>query len=681
VIFRLRRILVGTLWSGILRIAELIISTLFQRADKAVLKGLAWTTILVTLTVASIQLAIRSAGVELQYFFLTAIQLVGVILAVLGVVSGVTWATIRLFQSLGQPILQSQSVFFVGWHFLRSHREPESEQMGFQGGAKVGSRWVPACGIILFLVALASNTLDWSSLLHPATIQADAASIDHHLTLDYLLGHLSVAGTALSNGAIILGVILITWPLRPHRRTGSTSYLDQKRINLKKTDSGTQRVTATTFISIVGVGVGVWALVVVLSVMGGFESDLRSKILATTPHVLIQDNEPMVGIPNIQSTLKQLQEVDGVEASIPYVQGEVIISSRENRNVSLSLKGISWHTLRGGSHHLNKTIIAGDALNLIKPERMVSTSRWSIEEKDDSDSPKGHKKETQDDDEINPSALPGVNAVSSIVDEGIRPGILLGAELADSLQVEVGNEVTIISPQDGVGFLGVQPKARSFRVAGIFRTGMYEFDLKLAYCDLSEAQRFFHLDSQVNRIELRLTDVAQSGAILKKVNQRISNPNLEVLDWKKLNKNLFSALQLEKIVMFVVLAFIVLVASFNIVGSLIMIILEKAKEIAILKSMGATAKNTRNVFLVVGGFIGVIGSVAGLLVGLGTCWFIHNIGIKLPRQYYIEMLPVHVDSTTILTVFVSGILICMLATVYPAVQAARLRPVEGLRFD
>jgi lipoprotein-releasing system permease protein len=312
---------------------------------------------------------------------------------------------------------------------------------------------------------------------------------------------------------------------------------------------------------------------------------------------------------------------------------------------------------------------------------MVSTSRWEIPDKnEEAPGPTGTESES-DDGEIVPAPLPGIDTELNTLGEGLRPGIVLGEELADSLQVDVGNEVTIISPQDGVGFLGVQPKSRSFRVAAIFRTGMYEFDLKLAYCSLSEAQRFFHLDSQVNRIELRLLDVNQSGEILSRVTQVLNNPNLTALDWKSLNKKLFSALALEKIVMFVVLAFIILVASFNIVGSLIMIILEKAKEIAILKSMGATARNTRSVFLVVGAFIGVIGSVAGLMVGLATCWFIHQFGIKLPQQYYIEMLPVHVDPPTITAVFVSAILICLLATVYPASQAARLRPVEGLRFD
>jgi lipoprotein-releasing system permease protein len=357
------------------------------------------------------------------------------------------------------------------------------------------------------------------------------------------------------------------------------------------------------------------------------------------------------------------------------------------------LKGLSPDEIAGTPHHLNDTVISGALANLNAPERMLSTSRWALRSRpnDESagsgDAPEANGGgaesvlEAAGDDLIEPETIGGVDNAVPAIDEGVRPGILVGAELANSLQVDVGSEVTLISPRDGVGFLGIQPKVRSFRVAGVFRTGMYEFDLKLAYCSLNEAQRFFNLGSEVNRIELRLSDVDSSQEVVEEITASLKNPHLEVLDWKHLNKNLFSALQLEKIVMFVVLAFIILVASFNIVGSLIMIILEKAKEIAILKSMGTTSANTRGIFLIVGSFIGLIGSVAGLTVGLTTCWIIHEFGIKLPRQYYIEMLPVHVDPYTVLSVFFAGILICLLATVYPAAQAARLKPVEGLRFD
>jgi lipoprotein-releasing system permease protein len=189
------------------------------------------------------------------------------------------------------------------------------------------------------------------------------------------------------------------------------------------------------------------------------------------------------------------------------------------------------------------------------------------------------------------------------------------------------------------------------------------------------------MGDDINRIELRLEDVDNSSQVVATIQPTLNAPTLEVLDWKTLNRNLFSALELEKIVMFIVLGFIVLVASFNIIGSLVMIIMEKAKEIAILRSMGANRRRIQWIFLLLGGIVGLIGSLSGLIVGLSTCGVIGFFGIPLPRQYYIELLPVHVDPTTTVMVFIAGIGLCLLATLYPALEAARLKLVEGLRYE
>ncbi len=495
------------------------------------------------------------------------------------------------------------------------------------------------------------------------------------------VGDLTVAVPALRVSLLVLAAFMVTWPLRRGRPVGTIDWLDRFEAWVKNLPD-LLTVTLTTFISIVGVGVGVWALIVVLSVMAGFENDLRSKILATNPHVVIQDSEPMEGIEDFGAKLEALRNLDGVVEAIPYVQGDVIVTSRENRNVSLTLRGIDPEDLANSEHHLSRSIVSGRLDNLLTPERIVPTARWPLRQITGVDVPDPEPSpEVAEEGDIEPVPIPGIDTPATSIDEGMRPGILLGEELAASLRVSVGGEVTVVSPRDDAGFLGTQPRARTFRVAGIFNTGMYEFDLKLAYLRLSEAQRFFHMGPDVNRIELRLADVDASGEVLDRVAPLLTTPTLEALDWKQLNRNLFSALALEKLVMFIVLSFIILVASFNVVGSLIMIIMEKTREIAVLKSMGATSAEIRRIFLVLGGFIGGIGSAAGLSVGLMTCAFIRYVGIALPRQYYIEKLPVHVDPATITLIFLAGILLCLLATLYPASEAAEIDPVEGLRAE
>ncbi|MFT5432966.1 MAG: lipoprotein-releasing system permease protein, partial [Myxococcota bacterium] len=438
------------------------------------------------------------------------------------------------------------------------------------------------------------------------------------------------------------------------------------------------------------------------------ENDLRGKILSTNPHVVIADDSPMEGISDFHNVLSQLTELEGVMDAIPYVQGDVIITSRENRNVSLTLRGIDPADIVESDHHLQGGLVSGDIGNLLKPERLVPSARWLLRQ-----SPRGILEEATESGPapqpeatkpsnpepnpieptpieptpingvIEPTLIPGVDDQSDVpLDEGIRPTILLGQELATSLRVDVGSEVTVVSPQDGAGFLGVQPRARTFRVAGVFHTGMYEFDLKLAYIAISEAQRFFHLGPDINRIELRLSDVDRSDEVVAQIVPIIAHQSsLTAIDWKHLNKNLFSALQLEKIVMFVVLGFIIFVASLNVIGSLAMIIIEKSREIAILKSMGAARREIFGTFMFLGTVIGAIGSAAGLGVGLLTCWFIQYVGIQLPRQYYIDKLPVHIDPMTVTTVFLAGIALCVIATIYPALEAERIEPVEGLRND
>ena len=643
---------------------------------------MSWITVsILFITFAEVSWRVLAASTpEVQYFTQTGIRLVGVVVCVLLVVAFITWITTVGFEYLGRPLRSRAYVLFVGWKLLRSHRERLYQPQPYEGGSPPPIRWLLVTGVLLAAGSYFFDAVPWPRLTP----------------------NVATALQPLQFCLAILAVVFLTWAFRKKPASGALDRLDRLELHVRNLPN-LLTVTTTTFISIVGVGVGIWALIVVLSVMSGFETDLRNKILSTNPHVVVQDDEPMAGIPNARERLEALRKISGVSGAIPYVQGDVIVTSRENRNISLQLRGIEPDDIATAEHHLERSLTSGELGNLLYPERVVPSARWRLRQipstepmqapaKADSNIPAAQRAieprpipgiEPRPIPGIEPSPIPGVDSDPTFaLEEGLRPGILLGRELATSLRVGMGSEVTVISPNEGAGFLGIQPRARTFRVAGIFHTGMYEFDLKLAYVRLSEAQRFFHMNDDINRIELRLDDPDDTERVVAAATQIIAGTSsLEAISWKRMNKNLFSALQLEKFVMFIVLGFIILVASFNVVGSLVMIIIEKSPEIAIMKSLGAPRHELRRLFLVLGGFIGGIGAVAGLIVGLLTCGFIHYVGIQLPRQYYITMLPVHIDPATILTVFLAGIGLCLIATLYPAHAAARIHPVEGLRYD
>ncbi len=234
----------------------------------------------------------------------------------------------------------------------------------------------------------------------------------------------------------------------------------------------------------------------------------------------------------------------------------------------------------------------------------------------------------------------------------------------------------------GWGPAGPQPKSRPFRVAAIFYSGMYEYDSKFAYMDLAEGERFFGTGETVTGLELKVTDVDQARAIMNRVVFALGGWPFRAKDWGELNRSLFSALQMEKVVMAVILGFIVLVASFIIVATLIMLVLEKTKEIAVLKSMGAGVPSVMKVFVTEGVVIGAVGTAFGLLLGYGSCLLIDRVGIPLdPEVYYISNLPVLIEPAQFALSALGALALSFLATIYPATKAARLRPVDGLRAE
>jgi lipoprotein-releasing system permease protein len=413
---------------------------------------------------------------------------------------------------------------------------------------------------------------------------------------------------------------------------------------------GRRRMPATmlmTLISIGGVAIGVWALTVVLSVMSGFEADLKRKILGHNAHGMVMKYGE-----NDFTEWRQVRDrvlgVPGVAGATPFLYNEVMVSAGQRLTGAL-LKGIDPATI-GTVTDLPRSVEPGGDL------------AWLTA----------------------PAKIPAAPARDGrAAGEGTPlPGIVIGREMAVQLRVFVGDQVNVISPFGDLGPAGPQPRSRPFRVAAVFYSGMYEYDAKFAYLELGEAQRFFGSGDSVTGLELRVQDVDAARAVMARIQAELGGYPYRTKDWGELNRNLFSALQMEKLVMAVILGFIVLVASFIIVATLIMLVLEKTREIAVLKSMGAGVPGVMKIFVAEGLVIGAVGTFFGLVLGLGTCLLVDKVGIPLdPEVYYISNLPVLVEPAQFALVALVSVALAFLATVYPATKAARLRPVDGLRAE
>jgi lipoprotein-releasing system permease protein len=270
------------------------------------------------------------------------------------------------------------------------------------------------------------------------------------------------------------------------------------------------------------------------------------------------------------------------------------------------------------------------------------------------------------------------------------PGIIFGKELAKTVGVFFLNTVNIVSPVGIATPMGVVPRTKKFIVAGIFESGFYEYDATLAYLSLRDCQEFLNMTDMVTGIEIKVNDIYKADEIAKAIERRLGFPYW-ARNWMEMNKNLFSALRLEKIAMFIILSLIVLVAAFNIITALIMVVMEKTKDIAILKSMGATSASIMKIFILQGLIIGAIGTLLGCLGGLAVACnmeavssFIENLfGFKiLPGDvYYLSELPSRVNSVDVIIIVIGTMLICFLSTIYPSWRASKLDPAEALRYE
>lgn len=396
-------------------------------------------------------------------------------------------------------------------------------------------------------------------------------------------------------------------------------------------------VSIITIISIVGVWLGVWAMITVLSVMSGFEKTLKEKILGTQAHIVVL-KAGQEGMDHYEEVLKKVQEVKGVVAAAPFVFNQVMLSSESN--------------------------VFGVVLNGIDPDRVGKVTELVHNMK--------------------------AGRLQDLKEAGEYPGIVLGVELSKRLGVSINDTIQVISPLGTMTPMGMMPKMRRFRVVGVFYSGMYEYDNTLAYVSVESAQKFLGMGGSVTGIEVKTNDIYGVKEIGKEIRQKLGIP-FWTKDWMEMNRNLFSALKLEKIIMFIILVLIVLVAAFNIISTLIMVVMEKQKDIAILKSMGARSRGILKIFVIEGLVIGVVGTILGTIQGLLIALNMDAIQQFLEAQlgykvlasdvYYIDKLPSQVNPLDVGLIIATAILISLLATLYPAWRASKLDPAEALRYE
>ncbi|RKH62038.1 ABC transporter permease [Corallococcus llansteffanensis] len=436
----------------------------------------------------------------------------------------------------------------------------------------------------------------------------------------------------------------------------------QHRMKLHE-QSPTMMMTA---LSVGGVGVGVMALIIVLSVMSGFEADLQQKILGTNAHAVV--SKYAGELPEYAKVMEQVKRVPGVVGQTPFIINQVMIASEGNVD-GVIIKGIDPHSV-GSVTDLPQNILPGGDLDHLEHPAKILPSR-ALD--DDEDAPTKKLREEED---------PIIGKASKPSKPAVLPGIIVGRELAASLRVVVGDRVNVVSPLGTeLGPSGPIPKSRAFRVAGVFYSGMYEYDSKFVYILLSEAQDFFALKGATG-IELKVADIDDARRISNQVVRVLGGYPYRARDWGEMNKNLFSALRLEKLVMGIILSIIIIVAAGLIVATVIMLVLEKRKEISVLKALGVPDGGIVKIFLAEGLQIGVAGGLLGLFSGLAWCLFIEKVGIKLdPEVYYIPALPVRIEPVQTALSVVIAVLVTYLASIYPALKASSVEPVEGLKAE
>jgi lipoprotein-releasing system permease protein len=405
-------------------------------------------------------------------------------------------------------------------------------------------------------------------------------------------------------------------------------------------------VSVITMFSIAGIFLGVAALIIVLAVMNGFETDLRTKILGINAHVVLMEYGGVMH--DYEKAMQKVIREKEVVAVTPFIYSQAMVKKGESAS-GVILRGMDTET-------------ASRVINLGKMQEgkiayLAEKNRLHL----------------------------------MLTPDGVKmPGVVLGKELAKNLGILLFDTVAILSPQGISTPLGVMPRLKKFLVVGIFDSGFYEYDSTMAFLALRDAQEFLNLGNLVTGLEIKVGNIYQAGSIARQLEKKLGHPYW-ARNWMEMNKNLFSALRMEKRVMFIILSLIVLVAMFNIITTLIMVVMEKNRDIAILKSMGATARSIMKIFIYQGLIIGVIGTLLGSIAGLAVAYNLEKLSLFVERifgfkilpadVYYLSALPSLVNYGDVGTIILGTLFISLLATIYPSWRASRLDPAETLRYD
>ncbi|HUI68148.1 MAG TPA: lipoprotein-releasing ABC transporter permease subunit [Nitrospirota bacterium] len=389
-------------------------------------------------------------------------------------------------------------------------------------------------------------------------------------------------------------------------------------------------VSLNTFISIAGVVIGVATSIITLSVMTGFQGYFRDKILSAISHIVVMEYTGR-GIKDEEALQEKVDRVPHVKATTPFIISQAMLTSKD-RVQGVVVRGINPET-EGTVTSLEKNITEGSLRDLESRGKKL-------------------------------------------------PGIVIGEDLASKFGVVIGDTITMVNPIGEETAMGMVPKMRKFALVGIFDAGMYDYNTGFAYISLPEAQKFFDMPDRVSGIQVRVDEIYNADKISDAILSAVGYPYY-TRNWIEMNKNFFSALKLEKMGMSLLLIVIIIVASFNIIGTLTMIVMEKNREIAILKSMGAPAKSIMQIFMFAGLVIGLVGTTIGALIGYGAVALITRTGvISLPKDVYqVSHLPLSITGFDILFIAAMALGISFLATLYPSWQAAKQDPVEILRYE
>lgn len=397
-------------------------------------------------------------------------------------------------------------------------------------------------------------------------------------------------------------------------------------------------ISLITVISMLGVMIGVMTLNVALAIMTGFEEDLRDRILGFNPHIVVLNFEGPIA--DYDTLMERIRRDPEVVAAGPFIYGQVMLSVGQ-QVTGVVVRGVPSQP--DGVLDLQKNLKEGSVEDL------------------------GRLYEV---------------AVEGSATAAKLPGIIVGQDVGRQLGLAVGDVVSVISPITKPTAVGMLPRIRRFVVTGLFDSGMAEYDSSLVYMDLAMAQKFFEMEGTVSGLEVRTSGLYRAEDVAQRLRDMLGFP-FRVRSWMEVNHNLFSALQLEKTVYFIVLLLIVLVAGFNIVATLIMVVMEKRKDIAILKSMGSSSRSIARIFIYKGMIVGVVGTLLGNVLGYVMCFLLKRYEfIDLPKGvFYVNTVPVKMYPEYFAVVTLASLLICLLATVYPARQASRLAPVDVIRYE